>query len=81
MGFKARFVFHRVDGFIKKDDKTKYLALFHSNEIYERIFDIIRYLIFIKSNITDVYFHKYMKIKINSDDDFSLEKTLNIHNV
>ena len=39
----------------KKNDKTKYLALFHSDEKYERIFDRIRYL---KSNISDIYSHK-----------------------
>ena len=31
----------------------------------------------LKSNISDVYSNKYMKIKINSDDDLPLEKTLN----
>ena len=35
--------------------------------------------IMLKSNILDVYSH--MKIKINSDDELPLEKTLNIHNV
>ena len=35
----------------------------------------------LKSNISDVYFHKFMKIKINLDDDLPLGKTLNMHNV
>ena len=34
----------------------------------EKIFGRIRYLIMLKSNISDVYFHKYPKIKINLDD-------------
>ena len=32
----------------------------------------------LKSNMSDIYSHKYMKIKINSDDDLPLEKSLNI---
>ena len=28
----------------------------------------------LKSNISDVYFHKYKKMKINSEDDLPLEK-------
>ena len=34
----------------------------------------------LKSNTSDVYFQNYLKIKINSDDDLLLEKTLNMHN-
>ena len=39
------------------------------------------YLIMLKSNISDVYSHKYTKIKINSDNDLPLEKTINMQNV
>ena len=46
-----------------------------------RFFDRIRYLIMLKSNISDIYSHEFMKIKINSDDDSPLEETLNMHNV
>ena len=74
-------IFEKVDGYIRKYDGTKYLALFHSDESYERIFDKIRYPVMLKSNISDVSSHKFMKIQINSDDDLPLEKTLNIHNV
>ena len=35
----------------------------------------------LKSNISDVYCRKYIKIKINSDDVLPLEKTLNTHNL
>ena len=35
----------------------------------------------IKSNISDVYFHKYLKIKINSAYDLLSEITLNMENV
>ena len=36
--------------------------------------------LFKKSNNSNVYYHNYMKIKNESDDDLSLEKTLNIQN-
>ena len=45
----------------KKYDSTKYVALFYSNEKYERSFDKIRYLIMLKSNILDVYLHKHIR--------------------
>ena len=38
-------ILYKVDGYIRKHDSTKYLALFRSDEKYERIFDRIRYLI------------------------------------
>ena len=44
------------------------------------MFDRKKYLI-LKRNISDVYFLKYTKIKINSDVDLPLEKNLNIPNV
>ena len=37
------------------------------------MFGRIRYLIRLKSNSSYVSYQKYMKIKINQDDDFSLE--------
>ena len=41
------------------------------------MFDRIKYLISQISNISDVYYRSYMKIRINSNDNPSLEKTLN----
>ena len=41
----------------------------------------MRYRIMLKSNFWDVYYDKYTKIKINSDDTLTLEKTLNIENL
>ena len=64
-----RIIFEKVDGYIRKYDRTKYLGLFHSDRIM------------LKSNILGVYAYKYMKVKINSDDNFFSEKTKNIHNV
>ena len=53
-----------VDGYIRKNDRTKYLGLFHSDEIYDQIFYRIRYLIMLKINVSDVCSHKYMKINL-----------------
>lgn len=35
----------------------------------------------LKSNISDVYSQKFMKIEISSDDALPLQKTTNIYNV
>ena len=70
-----RIICDKVDGFIRKYDKTKYPGLFHSYEKYEIIFERVRYLIVLKSNMSDVYYQQYMKIKINFDEDYlPLEK-------
>ena len=42
------------------------------------MFDRTKYLIMLKSNISDVYSHIYTKIKINSDDDLPLENMQNV---
>ena len=52
-------------------------ALFHPNEKYQRL----KYLIMLTSNISDVNFHKYTKIKINSDGNLPLEKILTLRHV
>ena len=70
----------KVDGYVRKYDGTKYLALFHSNENNQIIFYRIRYIIMLKINISDAFSHQYMEIKTNSDDDLTLGKTLNVQN-
>ena len=35
----------------------------------------------LKSNVLEIYSHKYITIKVDSDDDLPLEKARNIHNV
>ena len=37
-------IFDMVDGYVRKYDRTKYLALFHFDKQDEKIFDTIRYL-------------------------------------
>ena len=72
-------MFEKVNGFIRDYDGTKYLVLFDS-EKYDAIYDRIRYLTDLKSNITYVFSHNQAKIKIDSDDDLPQEKTLILHN-
>ena len=66
-------IFDKVDGYIRKYDRTKILGLFHSNEKLEKVFDKIGY-----PAMLDVYTHKYMEIKIDSGDELPLEKTLSL---
>ena len=47
----------------------------------QRITDRIRYLVMLKSNVSDVYSHKHMKMKINSDNNLTFEGTLKVQNV
>ena len=78
--FEKYCFWYKVGGCIRKCNKTKYLALFPHGEKYERMFDRIKYFM-LKSNISYVYSHKYMKIKIDSGDDLPLKKTLNMDNL
>ena len=55
-------IYDKVDGFIRKCDGIKYLALPHS-EIYVRIFDRIRFLFMLRINISSVSSDN-IKIKI-----------------
>ena len=78
-------MFEKVDGYIRKYGEAKYRVSIHSNEKYD-FFDRIKYLIMLKINIPYVYFHKYAKIKVNSDnsddsDDLPLKKEVIMHNV
>ena len=71
-------MFDKVDGFIRDCNGTKYLVLLGPPS---SIFDRIKYLIELKSGISYVTFCNYLKIKIDSDDDLLLEKTLSLCNV
>ena len=73
-----RISFDAVDIYIQKRGRNQYVLLFCPNKKYERMFDGINCLISQKSNISDVYYHNYMKIGIDSDDNLPLQKTLNI---
>ena len=62
-------MFDKVDGFVRGYDGTK----------KDAIYDRIRYLIELGSGITYVFYHSYAKIKIDFDDDLSLEETFYLH--
>ena len=49
-----------------------------SDEKCEIIFEIVRYIIMLKSNISHIFSHKYAIFEISSDDELSLEKRLNM---
>ena len=59
---------------------TRYLRLF-GTEKYDAIYDRIRYLKSLKSSITYFLSHYFAKIKVDSYDSLSIEKTLNLYNV
>ena len=75
-----RIRFDKIDGFVRIYDGTRHLLLFGS-EKYNAIYNRIRYLISLKSSITCVFSHCYVKIKVDSYDSLPIEKGLNVHNV
>ena len=75
-----RIRFHKIDGFIRVFDGTRYLVLFGS-EKYDSIYNRNRYLINVKSGITYIIFHICAKIKIDLYDSLPLEKTMTLCNV
>ena len=70
----------KIDGFIRIYNGKRYLVLF-GTEKYDAIFNRISYLIGVKSGITYVISHCYVKIKVDSYDSLPLEKKLIFHNV
>ena len=72
--------FDKINGFIRVYDGTRYLVLLVP-EKYDATCNRIRYLIGVKSGITYVISHYYVKIKVYSYDSLPLEKKLTFHNV
>ena len=70
-----RLRFSKIDGFIRIYDGTKYVVLFIP-EKYDAIYYTINYLINLKSSITYVFSHYYVKIKVDSYDSLPLEKKI-----
>ena len=66
-----RFLFNKLNGFIRSHNGTKYLVLIGPEQC-DAILDKTIYLIGLKIGITDVFPHSYEKIKIDSDDDLLL---------
>ena len=74
------YVFAKIDGFIRDYHGTKKFILFVVAKL-DTICGRIRYLIGSKSGNTYVLSYKYVKIKIDSDNDLPQEETLALHNV
>ena len=73
IGSKALVIrFDKIDGSIRIYDGIRYLALFGS-EIYDAIYDRIRYLISLKSGITYIFSYYFAKIKVDSYDSLPIE--------
>ena len=72
--------FDKIDGFIRVYYGTRYLVLFGRKK-YDSICNRIRHLISIKSGITFISSHNYAKIKVDSYNSLSLEKTTTFNDV
>ena len=70
-----RIRFIKIFGFVIVYDVTRYLILLRG-ERYDFMYNMIRYLIGVKSSITYVVSHNYAKIQFDSFDSLPLEKTL-----
>ena len=67
-----RIRFDKIDGFVRNYDGTRYLVLL-GPEKYDTIYNIIKYLISLKSRIKYIFSHNYVKIKIDSYDSLPAE--------
>ena len=68
-----RIRLNKIDGFIRVYDGTRYLVLFGS-EKNDYIYNMIRYLMSVKSGIAYIISHNYAKIRVVSYDSLPLEK-------
>ena len=67
--------FNKIGGSIIIYDGTRYLVLFGA-EKYDSIFNRITYLKGIKSGITYIISHNYIRIKVGSYDSLPPEKSI-----
>ena len=77
-------IFNRVNGYVEEIYENKYLTLVPTNasqekinkweELWSKIRDLIRSI----TKMSDGYDEKYMKFKFNSDDELTLNKTIEI---
>ena len=77
-------ILSKVNGYFEEINKNEYLILLSTNESkekiekYEELWSKIRDLIRLMTRNSDDYDEKYMKIKFNSDDELTLNKTIEI---
>ena len=76
--------FSKVNGYFEEINKSKYLKLVPTNESkekikkFEKLWSKIRDLIRSIFKNSDDYDEKYMKVKLNSDDELPLNETIEI---
>ena len=68
-----RIRLNKIDGFIRVYDGTRYLVLFGS-EKNDYIYNMIRYLMSVKSGIAYIISHNYAKIRVVSYDSLKKKK-------
>ena len=77
-------IFNKVNGYFEETSRNEYLMLVPTNESkeknkeYERLWNKIRDSIRSITENLDHYDEKNMKIKLNSDDELPLNKTIEI---
>ena len=77
-------IFNKVNGYFEEINKSKYLTLVPTNETkekikkYEELWSKIRDLIRSITKNSNDYDEKYMKIKLDSDEEFPLNKRIEI---
>ena len=74
-----RIRFNKINGITRIYDGSRYLSL-PGTENYDVIYDRIRYLISLKSSITYIFSHYFVKIKVDSYDFLLIEKILTLYN-
>ena len=72
--------FNKIDGFIRIYDRTRYLALL-GPEKYDAVYNRIRYLISVKSDIRHVFSHYYANMKFDSYHSLPIRKILTLYDV
>ena len=78
-------IINKINGYIEESKGNKYLKLVPTNEgkdklkIYDELWNKIGDLIRSITNNSDNYDEKYLKIKLNSDDDLRIKKTQKLY--
>ena len=80
-------IINEVDGYVEEINENKYLTLVSTDKNkevltkYTKLWDGIKNSIEKINNRSGEYGKNFMKIKFNSDDSLSLNKTLKLHNM
>ena len=74
-----RIGYDEIHGFIKNQDRSRYLIIFGYGW-FEKICDKIKYLVSEKSGIADSINHNFSRIRIDSYNSLLIDKILTFHN-